>query len=132
MLCAHLETFLYRSGSTWEDPDFVHHEVMIKDSFNALDASSTFDDLLSPDWSMRQVGVGGDNDPLDVCEIGLRQIPTGQVRPVKVCHLLLTSFPAHICCDFTDDIAALTAQQTSHCVLSSSVMHAFLQPHITA
>lgn len=25
------------------------------------------------------VGVGGDNDPLDVCEIGLRQIPTGAV-----------------------------------------------------
>jgi inorganic pyrophosphatase len=28
--------------------------------------------------------VGGDNDPLDVCEIGLRQIETGKVRPVKV------------------------------------------------
>jgi inorganic pyrophosphatase len=29
-------------------------------------------------------GVGGDNDPLDVCEIGLRIIPTGAVRRVKV------------------------------------------------
>ena len=32
---------------TWEDPDFIH-----------------------PD--LREEGVGGDNDPLDVCEIGLR------------------------------------------------------------
>jgi len=45
---------------TWEDPDFVHSEV----------------------------GVGGDNDPLDVCEIGLRQIATAQVRPVKVLGVL--------------------------------------------
>ena len=34
---------------TWEDPAFIH-----------------------PDLSNE--GVGGDNDPLDVCEIGLRQI----------------------------------------------------------
>ncbi|GAB5035519.1 inorganic pyrophosphatase [Nannochloropsis oceanica] len=34
------------------------------------------------------VGVGGDNDPLDVCEIGLRQIPTGAVRQVKVLGVL--------------------------------------------
>jgi len=45
---------------TWEDPDFVHPDV----------------------------GVGGDNDPLDVCEIGLRQIQTCQVRPVKVLGVL--------------------------------------------
>jgi len=45
---------------TWEDPDFIHPDV----------------------------GVGGDNDPLDVCEIGLRQIRTGQVRPVKVLGVL--------------------------------------------
>jgi len=45
---------------TWEDPQFVHPEV----------------------------GVGGDNDPLDVCEIGLRQIETGKVRPVKVLGVL--------------------------------------------
>ena len=45
---------------TWEDPDFVHPDV----------------------------GVGGDNDPLDVCEIGLRQMPTGTVRPVKVLGVL--------------------------------------------
>lgn len=45
---------------TWEDPDFVHPDV----------------------------GVGGDNDPLDVCEIGLRQIKTCQVRPVKVLGVL--------------------------------------------
>jgi hypothetical protein len=35
-----------------------------------------------------QIKVGGDNDPLDVCEIGLRQIPTGKVRPVKVLGVL--------------------------------------------
>jgi inorganic pyrophosphatase len=29
-------------------------------------------------------GVGGDNDPLDVCEIGMKQIQTGEVAPVKV------------------------------------------------
>lgn len=45
---------------TWEDPDYVHPDV----------------------------GVGGDNDPLDVCEIGLRQIKTCQVRPVKVLGVL--------------------------------------------
>jgi len=45
---------------TWEDPDFVHPDVQ----------------------------VGGDNDPLDVCEIGLRQINTGKVRPVKVLGVL--------------------------------------------
>jgi len=37
---------------TWEDPEFVH-----------------------PD--LKEEGVGGDNDPLDVCEIGMRQIPSG-------------------------------------------------------
>ena len=45
---------------TWEDPDFVHPDT----------------------------GVGGDNDPVDVCEIGLRQVPTGGVRPVKVLGVL--------------------------------------------
>ena len=45
---------------TWEDPEFIHPDV----------------------------GVGGDNDPLDVCEIGLRQISTGTVRPVKVLGVL--------------------------------------------
>lgn len=34
------------------------------------------------------MGVGGDNDPLDVCEIGLRQVPTGSVRQVKVLGVL--------------------------------------------
>ena len=48
---------------TWEDPDFVHPDVQ----------------------------VGGDNDPLDVCEIGLRQIATGTVRPVKVLGILCKS-----------------------------------------
>jgi len=33
-------------------------------------------------------GFPGDNDPLDVCEIGLRQIKTGEVRPVKVLGIL--------------------------------------------
>jgi len=41
-----------------------------------------------PDYSHPDVKVGGDNDPLDVCEIGLRQIPTGKVRPVKVLGIL--------------------------------------------
>lgn len=45
---------------TWEDPDYVHPDT----------------------------GVGGDNDPIDVCEIGLRQVPTGGVRPVKVLGVL--------------------------------------------
>lgn len=30
----------------------------------------------------------GDNDPLDVCEIGLRIVPTGDVRQVKVIGVL--------------------------------------------
>eukprot|EP00440_Ansanella_granifera_P036269 gb/GFBE01039357.1/.p1 GENE.gb/GFBE01039357.1/~~gb/GFBE01039357.1/.p1 ORF type:complete len:299 (+),score=72.24 gb/GFBE01039357.1/:1-897(+) len=41
---------------TWEDPTFVHPDV----------------------------GVGGDGDPLDACEIGLRIIPTGELRVTKV------------------------------------------------
>ncbi|CAM9806069.1 unnamed protein product [Chrysoparadoxa australica] len=45
---------------TWEDPDHVHPET----------------------------GFVGDNDPLDVCEIGLRIIPTGEVRSVKVLGVL--------------------------------------------
>lgn len=42
---------------TWEDPTFVH-----------------------PDAD----GCRGDNDPLDVCEIGSRIIKPGDIRPVKV------------------------------------------------
>jgi inorganic pyrophosphatase len=45
---------------TWEDPDFVHPDV----------------------------GVGGDNDPLDVCEIGIRIVPTAEVRQVKILGVL--------------------------------------------
>lgn len=48
---------------TWEDPAFVHSDLTCE-------------------------GVGGDNDPLDVCEIGLRQIQVGEVRPCKVLGIL--------------------------------------------
>jgi inorganic pyrophosphatase len=48
---------------TWEDPEFVH-----------------------PDLAAEK--VGGDNDPLDVCEIGSRQIQSGSVRAVKVLGVL--------------------------------------------
>jgi len=47
---------------TWEDPTFVH-----------------------PDAE----GCRGDNDPLDVCEIGARIIKSGGVRPVKVLGILM-------------------------------------------
>jgi inorganic pyrophosphatase len=46
---------------TWEDPTFIH-----------------------PDAE----GCRGDNDPLDVCEIGLKVIKPGDVRPVKVLGVL--------------------------------------------
>lgn len=46
---------------TWEDPTFIHPDAM---------------------------GCKGDNDPLDVCEIGLRVIKPGDVRPVKVLGIL--------------------------------------------
>lgn len=46
---------------TWEDPTFVH-----------------------PDAE----GCRGDNDPVDVCEIGSRIIGTGDIRPVKVLGIL--------------------------------------------
>jgi inorganic pyrophosphatase len=46
---------------TWEDPTFIH-----------------------PDAE----GCRGDNDPLDVCEIGAKIIPTGDVRPVKILGVL--------------------------------------------
>ena len=45
---------------TWEDPNYVHPALT----------------------------VGGDNDPLDVCEIGLQQIQVGQVREVKILGVL--------------------------------------------
>lgn len=44
--------------------------------------------LQDPRYVAEDVGVGGDNDPLDVCEIGLRQISTGEVRQVKVLGIL--------------------------------------------
>mmetsp|Transcript_1945 Transcript_1945/g.2983 ORF Transcript_1945/g.2983 Transcript_1945/m.2983 type:complete len:301 (-) Transcript_1945:142-1044(-) len=46
---------------TWEDPTFIH-----------------------PDAD----GCRGDNDPVDVCDIGLRIVNPGQVRPVKVLGVL--------------------------------------------
>lgn len=45
---------------TWEDPEHVHPDT----------------------------GFQGDNDPLDVCEIGLRIVATGDVRQVKVLGVL--------------------------------------------
>jgi inorganic pyrophosphatase len=45
---------------TWEDPAFVHPDT----------------------------GVGGDGDPVDVCEIGLRQVPVAGIREVKVLGVL--------------------------------------------
>ncbi|CAM9810429.1 unnamed protein product [Discosporangium mesarthrocarpum] len=45
---------------TWEDPDHTHPDT----------------------------GFKGDNDPLDVCEIGLRIVGTGDVRQVKVIGVL--------------------------------------------
>ena len=36
----------------------------------------------------KDTGYPGDNDPLDVCEIGIRQIGTGVVRAVKVLGVL--------------------------------------------
>ena len=45
---------------TWEDPTHIHPDT----------------------------GFKGDNDPLDVCEIGMRQLPTGSVTPVKVLGVL--------------------------------------------
>mmetsp|Transcript_1320 Transcript_1320/g.2966 ORF Transcript_1320/g.2966 Transcript_1320/m.2966 type:complete len:315 (-) Transcript_1320:223-1167(-) len=47
---------------TWEDPTFVH-----------------------PDAE----GCRGDNDPLDVCEIGARIVKCGGVRPVKILGILM-------------------------------------------
>jgi inorganic pyrophosphatase len=46
---------------TWEDPTFIH-----------------------PDAE----GCRGDNDPVDVCEIGLKVVKPGDVRPVKVLGIL--------------------------------------------
>lgn len=45
---------------TWEDPEHIHPDT----------------------------GFPGDNDPLDVCEIGLRIVATGDVRQVKVLGVL--------------------------------------------
>jgi len=46
---------------TWEDPTHVHPDTM---------------------------GCRGDNDPLDVCEIGMRIINPGEIRPVKILGIL--------------------------------------------
>jgi len=37
-----------------------------------------------PDQIQAEVNVGGNNEPVDVCEIGLRRIKIGEIRPVKV------------------------------------------------
>lgn len=47
---------------TWEDPTSIHPDAL---------------------------GTRGDNDPLDVCEIGARIIKPGDIRPVKVLGVLL-------------------------------------------
>lgn len=47
---------------TWEDPTFVHPDAM---------------------------GCRGDNDPLDVCEIGAKIVGCGSVRAVKVLGILM-------------------------------------------
>jgi inorganic pyrophosphatase len=47
---------------TWEDPTHIHPDAM---------------------------GCRGDNDPLDVCEIGARIINPGDIRPVKVLGVIL-------------------------------------------
>lgn len=41
-----------------------------------------------PDAIQPEVNVAGNNDPVDVCEIGLRRIKIGEVRPVKVLGVL--------------------------------------------
>jgi len=46
---------------TWEDPTFIH-----------------------PDAE----GCRGDNDPVDVCEIGMRIVNPGEIRPVKILGIL--------------------------------------------
>lgn len=46
---------------TWEDPTHIHPDTM---------------------------GCRGDNDPLDVCEIGLKIVDCGEIRPVKVLGIL--------------------------------------------
>jgi len=46
---------------TWEDPTHIHPDAM---------------------------GCRGDNDPLDVCEIGLRIVNPGGIRPVKILGVL--------------------------------------------
>ncbi len=69
---------------TWEDPSLLHED------------SKTY----------------GDNDPLDACEIGMRQIPIGGVRTVKVLGVLLMVDEGEtdwkvICIDSSDPWAAL-------------------------
>ncbi|KAH8072581.1 inorganic diphosphatase [Aureococcus anophagefferens] len=41
-----------------------------------------------PRHTSPDTGYPGDNDPLDVCEIGLRQVRTGEIRAVKVLGVL--------------------------------------------
>jgi len=41
-----------------------------------------------PRVTCKDTGCPGDNDPLDVCEIGLRQVRTGEIRAVKVLGVL--------------------------------------------
>lgn len=58
------EIFFFNYGClprTWEDPTFIH-----------------------PDAE----GCRGDNDPVDVCEIGLKVVKPGDVRPVKILGIL--------------------------------------------
>jgi inorganic pyrophosphatase len=49
-----------------------------------------------PDFVHPDAGVGGDNDPLDVCEIGLRQVGVGETRSVKVARYRMIRSMVHI------------------------------------
>ena len=63
----------------------------------------------------KDTGYPGDNDPLDVCEIGLRQVQTGEIRPVKVLGVL-----AMIDDDETDwkVVACVEINQRVGCIIS--------------
>ena len=52
---------------TWEDPNTPHQDT----------------------------GFNGDDDPIDVCEIGLKPITTGSIRPVKVLGVLAMVSASH-------------------------------------
>lgn len=66
---------------TWEDPNVKHHEVPTTTEWGF---SESLSQMSAQIMSTMQVGMFGDNDPLDVVEIGSGTLRFGEVVEVTL------------------------------------------------